>query len=252
MAVFLGGRGIAPDALVTINHWSDGDAIQPVDPERNTLRKEWGLQDRFVVGYSGNFGRAHDFSTFLDAADRLRDRDDIVFAFVGGGHQKGRIERAVAGRGLSNILLKPLQPRERLAEALGVPDLHLISLLPAMEPFVVPSKLYGILAAGRPAVFVGDSTGEIATVLRAGDCGRSVSLGDGEGLARIIRDLADNPDLRRQLGQNARAVFEADYTEARGIAAWRQVLAQAASDASLPASEPLPIAPRPGAAHSPE
>src|SRR6266851_2809574 len=149
MTKYLEHRGIPADALVTINYWSDGDAVLPVDPDRNALRKEWGLGDRFVVGYSGNFGRAHDFSTFLDAAARLRDHGDIVFTFVGGGHQKGAIEAAVAERELSNVLLKPLQPRERLAEALGVPDLHLISLVPTMEPFIVPSKLYGILAAGR-------------------------------------------------------------------------------------------------------
>lgn len=224
MTEYLEHRGIPANALVTINHWSDGDAVLPVDPNRNALRKEWGLGDRFVVGYSGNFGRAHDFSTFLDAAERLLDHGDIVFTFVGGGHQRGAIEAAVAERELSNVLLKPLQPRERLAEALGVAHLHLISLLPTMEPFVVPSKLYGILAAGRPAAFVGDLSGEIATVLRTGDCGRSVQPGDSKGLAQVILDLARDPELRMRLGRNARALFEARYTESRGTGAWQRVL----------------------------
>ncbi len=238
MTKYLEHRGIPADALVTINYWSDGDAVLPVDPDRNALRKEWGLGDRFVVGYSGNFGRAHDFSTFLDAAARLRDHGDIVFTFVGGGHQKGAIEAAVAERELSNVLLKPLQPRERLAEALGVPDLHLISLVPTMEPFIVPSKLYGILAAGRPAAFVGDLSGEIAMVLRAGHCGRSVPPGDNKGLAEIILELARDAELRRRLGRNARAFFEAHYTEAKGTAAWQQVLGGVVRPVSAPVPDP--------------
>jgi colanic acid biosynthesis glycosyl transferase WcaI len=238
MTKYLASRSIAADALMTIHHWSDGDAIRPVAPDRNALRSEWGLGERFVVGYSGNFGRAHDFSTFLNAAERLRDHRDIVFTFVGSGHQKDAIERAVAERGLSNVLLKPLQPRERLAEALGVADLHLISLLPAMEPFVVPSKLYGILAAGRPAAFVGDVSGEIATVLRIGDCGRSIPPGDDERLAHVILDLAHDPELRTRLGRNARTLFETHYTEARGTTAWQRVLNEIAAPISPPIPKP--------------
>jgi colanic acid biosynthesis glycosyl transferase WcaI len=236
MTAYLRTRGIPPDALVTIAHWSDGDAIRPIDPSRNALREEWGLTDRFVVGYSGNFGRAHDFSTFLDAAQRLQDCGHIVFTFIGGGHQKGAVEAAVAERRLSNIVLKPLQPRERLAEALSVADLHLISLLPSLERFIVPSKLYGILAAGRPAAFIGDPSGEIATVLRDGNCGRSVPLGDSQGLVQMVLELAGDPALRDRLGRNARATFEAHYTEARGTAGWQLVLGAIARSAPVPAA----------------
>jgi colanic acid biosynthesis glycosyl transferase WcaI len=224
MTEYLEDRGIPARALVTINHWSDGNAIRPLDPERNALRREWDLGDRFVVAYSGNFGRAHDFSTFLDAAERLRDHGDIVFMFIGGGHQRAAIEAAIANRRLGNVLMKPLQPRERLAETLGMAHMHLISLLPRMEPFVVPSKLYGILAAGRPTAFVGDLSGEIATVLGTSDCGQSVLPGDGEGLARIILRLSRDPELRLRLGRNASTVFETHYTETRGIVRWQQLL----------------------------
>jgi colanic acid biosynthesis glycosyl transferase WcaI len=237
MAQYLANRGIPAELLVTINHWSNGDVIRSVDPKRNALRKEWGLGDRFVVGYSGNFGRAHDFTTFLGAADRLRRCHNIAFTFVGGGHQKDAIEAAVGEQMLSNVILKPLQPRERLSEALSVADIHLISLRPAMEPFIIPSKLYGILAAGRPAVFVGDPSGEIATVLRTGDCGRTVTPGDNEGLARVILELARDSELRTRLGRNARAIFEAHYTEARGAAEWQEVLGGVTSGVPAPAAD---------------
>ncbi len=240
MTDYLRGRGIPEATLATINQWSDGDAIRPVDRERNPLRREWGLGDRFVVGYSGNFGRAHDFSTFLDAAARLRDRSDIAFLFIGGGYQQRMIEAAISGRGLSNIQLKPLQPRERLAEVLGAIDLHLVSLLPAMEPFVIPSKLYGILAAGRPTAYVGDLSGEIATALRTGNCGYSVRPGDSAGLADVITGLASDPERQMRLGQNARALFDAHYTEARGTADWQRVLEEIMGQVPAPVPDPAP------------
>lgn len=240
MSEYLKGRGVAPARLTTIHHWADGHAIRPVEPRDNGLRKEWGLGDRFVVGYSGNFGRAHDFSTFLGAAARLRDNENIVFVFVGGGHQKGAIEAAVAELGLKNVLLKPLQPRDRLAETLGVADLHLVSLLPVMEPFIIPSKLYGILAAGRATAFVGDLSGEIATILEAGVCGRSVPPGDSEGLAQIILELAENRGLAARLGKNARRLFDQRFVEAAGTAAWQRLLVEHVQAPLLPAPHPAP------------
>lgn len=250
MAEHLEARGIRSETLVTIHHWSNGADVTPVAPERNGLREEWQLGDRFVVGYSGNFGRAHDFLTFLDAAERLQEDRDIIFVFIGGGHQQRVIEGAIAKRRLSNILLKPLQPRERLAEALGLPDLHLISLLPAMEPFVIPSKLYGILAAGRPTAFVGDVSGEIATVLRNWYCGYSVSLGDGDGLAQIVLKLKNDRELRAHHGKNARMAFDAQFTEAKGTAAWREVLDKIARPASASLSERSCVLSLPGGDHS--
>lgn len=239
MADYLVERGLPPATVVTVHHWSDGDAIRPLPRHRNPLREEWGIGDRFVVGYSGNFGRAHDFSTFLAAAAQLKGREDIVFVFVGGGHREASIRAAIAEQGLDNIILKPLQPRERLAETLTLPDLHLISLLPPMEPFIVPSKLYGILAAGRPCIFVGDPNGEIATVLRSARCGQSVLPGEGDRLAELIIELASSPEERAAMENCAREMFDARFTEAAGTAAWRHVLAETTRKSLTPAPSPL-------------
>lgn len=246
MADYLTERGIPAATVRVVDHWSDGDAVRPLDRERNALRREWGLTDRFVVGYSGNFGRAHDFTTFLGAAARLRDRREIVFVFVGDGHQQAAIERTISDMRLDNVLLKPLQPRERLAETLGVADLHLISLAPDMEPFVIPSKLYGILAAGRPAAFVGDLDGEIARVLKAGKCGFSVAPGDSAGLAEKIVDVLNDPNRAARMGAGARKLFDACFTEKAGTGAWERLLEEAlpATRASPAGAEPRGLFPR--------
>ena len=117
------------------------------------MRHLWNLQAKFVVAYSGNFGRAHDFGTILEAASLLKDRGDISFLLIGGGHQHAAVVAAARDLQLENILFKPLQPVEVLAESLSAADVHLVSLQPQLEHCIIPSKMYGIMAAGRPAVF---------------------------------------------------------------------------------------------------
>jgi len=140
-------------------------------PGANALRREWGLDGRFVVGYSGNLGRAHEFATFFGAAERLCGRQDVVFLFIAAGAQREQVDEEVGRRGLGNVLFKPYQPWERLHESLSAADVHLVSLNAALEGLIVPSKFYGIAAAGRPTLFVGNTDGEIARLLREGDCG---------------------------------------------------------------------------------
>ena len=87
----------------------------------------------------------------------------VMFVFIGGGAQRARLEREALKRGLTNFRMRPYQPKERLGETLGVGDVHLVSLDPALEGLIVPSKFYGIAAAGRPTIFIGAEHGEIAT-----------------------------------------------------------------------------------------
>jgi glycosyltransferase involved in cell wall biosynthesis len=182
-----------------------------------------------VVGYSGNLGRAHEFGTVLDAADRLREEADIVFLFVGGGHHRRWVETEARRRGLGNLLFRPYQPRERLRESLGLADVHLISLLPALEGLIVPSKFYGIAAAGRPVLYVGDPEGEIPQLLRAAVCGETVHVGEGDRLAAAVRHLRDDPALCLLWGANARRRFAAHFDQRLALAAWERVLKRVTS-----------------------
>lgn len=227
MAARLLEQGVAPQAVTIIHNWSDSEEIHPVAPQENTLRDEWTLNGKFVVGYSGNMGRAHEFSTLLDAAEELHKDAKIVFIFIGSGAQRPWIEEMVRRRGLSNIIFKPYQPREKLAVSLSVPDLHVISLKPELEGLIVPSKFYGIAAAGRPTLFIGDTQGEIAQILRQHHCGVSATIGDVESVVREICFLAyHQPQVSVLLGVNARRLFEQRFTQSCAFFAWRQVLRQ--------------------------
>src|SRR5262249_2364813 len=139
--------------------------ISPVSHADNPLRRSWGLADKFVVGYSGNLGRAHEFETVLSAAERLRGFP-IVFLFVGGGHQFDRLAQRARQRELRNFQFMPYQDAEALKSSLGVADIHIVSLRAELEGLSVPSKFYGVAAAGRPTVAIGSSDGEIARLVR--------------------------------------------------------------------------------------
>lgn len=223
MAKRIAGEGVDPATIAVIHNWSDGRAIQPIDSEKNDLRREWGLDDVFVVGYSGNLGRAHEFETILGAAEKLKTTEGIVFLLIGGGAQRGWIEEAAKKRGLTNILFKPYQPRERLGLSLSVPDVHLISLQPALEGLIVPSKFYGIAAAGRPTLFVGDIDGEIPTILRKTSSGYTISIGDSNGLANRIVEMSHGT-MAASMGTRARIFFEQHFDQQHAFAAWERLL----------------------------
>jgi glycosyltransferase involved in cell wall biosynthesis len=115
------------------------------------------------------------------------------------------------------VVFKPFQLREKLMYSLTVPDAHLVTLQPAMEGLIVPSKFYGIMAAGRPTIFVGDPNGEIPEILRSADCGFTVAKGDVAGLVKAIMDLKQNPGLAERFGFNARRLFERRYKKSMAM-----------------------------------
>jgi len=217
--------GVRRERIEVIENWTDDFSIQPIAADANELRREWGLEGKFVVGYSGNLGRAHDWSTMLDVATDLRDRADICFLLIGGGVGQNAFSVAAAARGLGNVLLKPYQPRELLGQSLSVPDLHWLSLYPSLEGTIFPSKLYGILAAGRPTLFVGDVNGEVASLLRLSGAGISISVGDSAGGRSWIERIAASPADQTRMRVAARAVILDGRSKSCGLGRWSTVLA---------------------------
>lgn len=230
MAAYMKDQGVPTHRVSVIHNWADGGLIRPLAQETNALRKEWGLEDVFVVGYSGNLGRAHEASTMVCAIEILSVEPGIRFLFIGGGKSYQDLRELVTQRRLQNVIFKPYQPRECLAMSLSVPDVHLISLRSEMEGFVVPSKFYGVAAAGRPIVFIGDSDGEISRLVLELRCGRTVAEGDGQALAASIRELRDDKSLLLQLGKNARNAFDLKFDKAIALSKWERLLEQVAQE----------------------
>jgi colanic acid biosynthesis glycosyl transferase WcaI len=224
MADKLRDRGA--DHVQVIHNWTDDQEIRPLPHADNPLRRLWGLHDKFVVGYSGNLGRAHEFDTLLTASEHLRQDPGIVFLFIGGGHRLAALADQVKARGLeASFRFIPYQDRDLLKQSLGVPDLHWVSLKPALEGLIVPSKFYGIAAAGRPTLAVTAVDGEVAKLVQDYQCGLIIEPGRGDELAAAVLRLSQDPELRATMGENARAMLEAQFSRRQAFERWDRVLA---------------------------
>jgi len=215
---------IPAEQICIIENWADGGAIVPMPAHSTALRKSLNAAGNFVVGYSGNLGRAHEYETLLDAAIKLRDETDIVFMMSGGGAKMQQLKLAVEKRQLDNFLFLPYQTREGLGPSLAAADVHVACLLPALEGLVVPSKFYGILAAGRPVIFIGDPDGELSRVILSSGCGGVVATGDGASLVAEIRRLKTQPDMLRTTGERSRRLFDDKYTLDIAVGKWVALL----------------------------
>jgi glycosyltransferase involved in cell wall biosynthesis len=225
MRAFVARRGIDPERIMVCTNWADGETIRPLDVAASHLRRESGLEGRFVIEYSGNLGRAHEFETLLGAARELAVDPAYAFLMIGGGANMRGLEREVRTAGLDSFIFLGYQPVDRLADSLAAGDVHLVSLLPSLEGLIVPSKLYGILAAGRPIIFVGDQEGEVASVLREERCGVVVRCGDAAALSAAILSLRQDTATREAMGRRARAAFERRYTLRASATIWSGLFA---------------------------
>jgi colanic acid biosynthesis glycosyl transferase WcaI len=226
MAERVRSRGVSRDRVHVIPNWSDDEQLCPVGQDENPLRREWGLQHNFVVGYSGNLGRAHEFNTVVSAAERLRDDPRIVFLFVGGGYQFDQLAQSVEERGLQHMFrFIAYQRHELLKYSLNVPDVHLISLKPELEGLIVPSKFYGIAAVGRPVISITASDGEIARLVRQHGCGLVIEPGNGQALAEALILLSKSPPGVAEMGKRARAMLDDNFARRHAFARWQELLA---------------------------
>jgi colanic acid biosynthesis glycosyl transferase WcaI len=210
-----------------IHNWADGEEIKPASGcEENPFSVEHGLGGKFVLLFSGNLGRVNEFSTVLEAALALRDRSDILFLFIGEGAKAGEIEKFVEEHGLDNIRMLPYQPRETLRQSLAAGDASLVTLADGLAGLSVPSKTYGILAAGRPILFVGDVRSSAARIVLGHNCGEVISSGDARRLARIITEWACDGAKLMELGAASRRAFEKYFDRPRAVAAYMETFSK--------------------------
>lgn len=223
VAARLGGER---EALVDVIHnWADGEKIRPLaEGERNVFAEEHGLCGRFVVQFSGNLGRVNDFDTPLEAARILRDRDDVLFLFIGDGTRRDELREHVRRNALGNVRFLPYQPRETLLYSLAAGSAHLVTLAPGLAGLSVPSKTYGILAAGRPVLFVGDPRSDVARLVAEHRCGEVIPSGDSARLAAVVSAWADDAATVARMGRAARELFLHRFDRPHAVEAYAESL----------------------------
>jgi glycosyltransferase involved in cell wall biosynthesis len=177
--------------------------------------------------HSGNIGMSQNLDVLIEAAARLTAKDRLVIAIVGDGARRGGLEREVARRGLTNVRFFPYQPKARLHESFAAADAFVVSLKAGIEGYIVPSKLYGVLAAGRPFIAATDASAEAAIIARDHGCGLLAAPGDPDALADAIAMLYDDPIATRAMGQRARAAA-LQFDRRVAVAAYYRLFAQIA------------------------
>jgi colanic acid biosynthesis glycosyl transferase WcaI len=220
------GKGADPAKLTVIHNWADTSAIVPSD-KQNPFARAHGLESRFVVLHAGNIGLSQNLDVVIDAAGLLTARADILFLFIGDGQRRTALEAVVRARGLDNVRFLPFQPREQLRWTYASSDVCLVSLKPGLAGYIVPSKLYPILAAGRPYIAAVEPVSEVASLTERHRCGVLVAPGDAAALAAAVTRMADRTIERHDMGVRARVAAEL-FARDRQVAAHAQLLEEVA------------------------
>jgi colanic acid biosynthesis glycosyl transferase WcaI len=200
------------DRLHIIHIWADDRRIHPMPRDRSPLLARWGLADRFVLQYSGNMGRIHDMETILEGARRLASQRDIHFQFIGDGHKRAGMEAYVRQHNLGNCSFHDYVPREELSASLAVASVGVLSLARGQAGLAVPSKLFAVMAAGRPVIAVIEEQSEAARIVREEGCGYVIAPGDVSGFVDAVLRLKAGPQLAKEMGDRANHAVRLRYS----------------------------------------
>ncbi len=197
-------NNIDDSKISLISSWVDPSKIKPIPKELNYFVKENGLENKFVVLYSGNLGRCHDIKTIGEAAKNLKFHEDILFLFIGGGPRLNSLKKFCSENKLENCNFLPIQPLSKLPYSLACADLALVSQLANTNGLIAPSKIYGYFATSTPIAGITPQISYLKDLIDKNKVGKWFANGDSRGLSEWILFLKKNPDLRRKLGNNSR------------------------------------------------
>jgi colanic acid biosynthesis glycosyl transferase WcaI len=219
-------KGAAPDRLRVIPNWVDTTEITP-QPRDNAWAQGHGLVDKFVVMHSGNVGHAQDLDSLVRAATFLRDLDDLLVVIAGfGARHNDVLELAKRLEVTDHIRFLPYQKRKRLPLSLSSADLHVVGLAKGLAGYVVPSRLYGILAAGRPVIAAADEDSETARLVGEIGCGIVIEPGRPELLARTIRAAQEGAFDLEEMGRRGREYVEREADRSVAMERYRKLVAE--------------------------
>jgi len=204
--------------------WADVETIEPEPRDQNALLRDRGIEDKFVLLYSGNMGPTHDVETIFRCAEMIRDKSDVHFLFAGSGAKRKWLDRAQAEKSLPNVTLLDRQPRERLNTLLNACDLALISVVDGMLGVSVPSRITNIMASGKPVLAMTDSGSEIARIIDEEQIGRHVLPENADDLLAAITDMQRREKELADMGARARAAARERYCFDDRIRRYAEVL----------------------------
>ncbi len=201
--------------MLVVPPWPHDQFPESTERSANRLRTESAVRaDQIVFMYAGNHAESAPVTTFLQAAESLKNDDRALFFFVGGGRGKPDVEAFVRRRGLANVRCLPYQPLEDLGELLGAADVHMVTMGEELVGINHPCKVYGAMSAGRPILYVGPSPSHISALIEDHDIGWHLQHGDVDGTVDAIRSVLDLPQADLEaMGQRAQRVANSRYSK---------------------------------------
>ncbi|MGD0037056.1 MAG: glycosyltransferase family 4 protein [Bacteroidota bacterium] len=218
------------DRIIVIPNWGDIDIITPQNIDQNTILKELSINDKFIVQYVGNIGRTHNVELLLECAELLKDKTDICFLFIGDGAKKKWLTESVKKRNFSNVIIRTYYSRERQSDVHNACDIAVVSFIPAMAGISVPSRIYNIMAAGKPILAIADPESELTTVVQEENIGWVVTSYQAQDVVDVILSAMKNRTALLEMGKRARRATEEKYYFKRIIALYRNVLLNTMKD----------------------
>lgn len=203
--------------IVTIPNWAELERVDPAPREENTLLKELGLSEKFVMLYVGNMGYANDLESIMWSAQQLAGRDGFHFLFIGNGVKRRWLEATVKKHSLRNVTILPPRPRDEQRIFLNACDIAIISLVKRMWGVSMPSRTYNTLASGKPMIGIADETSELARVIEEEQVGWLVPPGNQELLLKAILEAQSCPQQLALMGGRARLAAEKKYSLAKAV-----------------------------------
>jgi colanic acid biosynthesis glycosyl transferase WcaI len=228
MRLRLEEKGARSDRVRVIPNWVDTDRLRPLEGS-NHWAWERGLHEKFVVMHSGNVGHAQDLDSLVRAATFLRDLDDLSITIIGMGARHSELSELAERLEVDGVTFAFYQPRSLLRQSLSAADVHVVGLAPGLAGYVVPSRLYGILAVARPVIVAADAESETAQVVEQAGCGIVVPPGRPELLARAIRDAHDGKYDLKAMGARGREWVEREADRSVAVRRYRDLLLELAS-----------------------
>lgn len=198
--------------IATIPNWAELESVSPSPKFENLLLRELGLSDNFVFLYAGNMGHPNDLESIVTSAEKLLDRPEIHFIFLGTGVKRPWLDAEVAHRELRNITILDPKPRNEQQTFLNACDVAIVSLVARMTGVSMPSRTYNALAAGKPILALAERGSELARVIDDDHIGWIVSPGSPDELSAQILDIYENRDQLAEIGVRAANVARAKYS----------------------------------------
>lgn len=212
---------------VFINNWINEKEIYPLEqnhPKIVAFKEKYNLQDKFIIMYSGNIGLYYDLENIIKVIGEFKDREDVVFAFIGDGTVKSKIEEYVTDNKLNNVTFIPYQDKADLIYSLNAADIHWVVNAKGIKGVSVPSKLYGVMAAGKPVLGVLDEGSEARLIVEECNCGVCIEPGNYKEISRNIEYILNNKELIKSLGQNSRKYLEVNLTKDVSINKYKETI----------------------------